>query len=98
MLNNITGRSHDKTMISDTFIVNGDQVDDETVIANEFYSYFTNIGRQYAEAIPKSMKSPESYLGNSPNLNTMYFTPTGPREIETIIKSFKTKKAGVMTE
>ena len=39
------------------------------------------------------MKSPESYLGNSPNLNTMYFTPTGPREIEQIIKSFKTKKS-----
>ena len=56
----------------------GDQVNDETVIANDFCSYFTNIGRQYAEAIPRSMKSPESYLGNSPNLNTMYFTPTGP--------------------
>ena len=26
------------------------------------------------------MKSPKSYLGNSPNLNTMYFTPTGPRD------------------
>ena len=53
VLNNIAGRSHDKTTISDTFIVNGDQVNNKTVIANEFCSYFTNIGRQYAEAIPK---------------------------------------------
>ena len=40
------------------------------------------------------MKSPESYLGNSPNLSTMYFTPTGPREIENIITYIKTKKYG----
>ena len=97
VLNNITGRSHDKTTISDTFIVNGDQVNDKTMIANEFCSYFTNIGRQYAEAIPRSMKSPESYVGNSPNLKTMYLTPTGPREIEQIIKSFKTNKSTLET-
>ena len=74
MLSNITGRSRDKTTISDTFIVNGDKVNDKTVLANEFCSYFTNIGRQYAEAIPRSMKSPELdiHVGNSPNLNTMY--------------------------
>ena len=37
------------------------------------------------------MKSPELYLGNLFNLYIMYFTPTGPREIKNIIKSFKTK-------
>ncbi len=62
-------------------------------ISNGFCSYFTNIGRRYAETIPNSIKSITSYLGNTPNPSTMYFTPTGPNEVREIINSFKTKKS-----
>ncbi len=93
VLNNITGRAHAKSPTSDTFMVNGEKVYDRTVIADEFCSYFTNIGKQYAEHIPRSRKSPKAYLGNAPNPSTMYFAPTGPNEICNIIKSFKTKKS-----
>ena len=73
--------------------MNGDKITDEVVISNEFCSYFTNIGKQYADAIPTSSKTPKAYLGNAPNPSTMYLTPTGPNEIISIIKSFQTKKS-----
>ena len=43
--------------------------------------------------IVQYLNTPESYLGNAPNPSTMYFTPTGPDEVITIIQSFKTKKS-----
>ena len=43
--------------------------------------------------IVQYLNTPESYLGNAPNPSTMYFTPTGPGEVITIIQSFKTKKS-----
>ena len=39
----------DKTGISDTFDVNGEQISDKNLIANHFCSYFTNIGKIYAK-------------------------------------------------
>ena len=98
ILNNITGRLRDKTGISDTFVVNGEQISDENLIANHFCSYFTNIGKTYASSIPKSDKLFNSYLGSKPNPSSLYFTPTGPTEIITILKACKAKKAQVMTE
>ena len=93
VLNSITGHIRHNKSISDTFLVNGDNITDEVVIANEFCSYFTNIRKQYADAIPTSSKTPKSYMGNAPNPSTMYLTPTGPNEISSIIKSFQTKKS-----
>ena len=91
VLNTITGRV---SSISETCMVNGVESTDKTIIANEFCSYFTTIGKQYAEAIPKSNKNPSHYLGNKPNASTMYLFPhTNADEISKIIKSFQTKKS-----
>ena len=92
VLNNITGRLRDKTGISDTFVVNGEQISEKNLIANHFCSYFTNIGKTYASSIPKSDKLFNSYLGSKPNPSSLYFTPTGPTEIITILKACKAKK------
>ena len=93
ILNNITGRLRDKTGISDTFVVNGEQISDKNLIANHFCSYFTNIGKTYASSMPKSDKLFNSYLGSKPNPSSLYFTPTGPTEIITILKACKAKKS-----
>ena len=76
VLNSITGHIRHNKSISDAFLVNGDNITDEVVIANEFCSYFTNIGKQYADATPTSSTTPKAYLGNAPNPSTMYLTPT----------------------
>ena len=94
VLNTITGRVSSRSTISETFMVNRVKSTDKTLIANEFCSYFTTIGKQYAEAIPKSNKGPSHYLGNKPNESTMYLFPhTNAGEISKIIKSFQTKKS-----
>ena len=74
---------------SDTFLVNGEKCTDKVKIANEFCSFFSDIGKQYDEAILRPLNTPESYLRNAPNPSTMYFTPT----VIKIIQSFKTKKS-----
>ena len=49
------------------------------IIANEFCSYLTAMGKQFAEAIPKSTRTSKLYLGNLANPQTMFFTATGIR-------------------
>ena len=69
------------------------QTNSKADISDQFCSYFTNIGRVYANAIPKSTKSFDAFLGNNPNPSSMYFIPTGPNEIIKILKSCKAKKS-----
>ena len=63
MLNSITGRVHDKSSISDTFIINDKKVTDTKTISNEFCLFFSNIGKQYAESIESSEHNYSHYLG-----------------------------------
>ena len=39
--------------LSDMFIVNGEKYTDKVKIAHGFCSFFTDIGKQYAEAMPR---------------------------------------------
>ena len=93
VLNVITGRANDKTSCTDAFKVNGNSITNKKDIANEFCTYFSNIGKQYAEEIPPSRKTSKSYLTSEPNSKSIYFNPTDPFEIQKIIKSFKAKKS-----
>ena len=45
------------------------------------------------KAIPKSDRTPKSYIRNVANPTTIYVAPTGPIEISKIIKSFQSKKS-----
>ena len=63
IMNSLTGRDSNKCSISDKFKINNNMVSDKVVIANKFCDYFTNVGKNFADAIPKSNKSFKSYLG-----------------------------------
>ena len=93
VMNSIIGRSHNKSSIPDTFMVNGDKITDPNIITNEFCSFFSNIGKKCAESIPNALHTFEYYLGNVPNPSSLFFSPTDPYEIYKTIKSFKTKKS-----
>ena len=93
VLNNVTGRSRDKAVASDTFIINGERINDRSIISNEFCTYFSNIGKTFAEAIPPSQRTAQSYMGNATNQSSMFLTPSSADEISKIIKSFKPKKS-----
>jgi hypothetical protein len=93
LINTIIGRSHDRSGISDSFIVNGKLETDKDIISNGFCTYFTNIGKQFAEAIPRSRNIPEYYLGSNRNRKSIFMTPTDPSEIRKLLLTFKPKKS-----
>ena len=92
IINTIVGRTHNKSSISDTFVINGEKESDKTIIANEFATYFQNIGKQVAGNIPKSNHPPEFYMKSAPVMESIFFTPTTPNEIVNILKLYKPKK------
>ena len=93
VLNSITGRKNDKSTISDTFIVDGKKETNKETIANGFGSYFANVGRQFADAIPKANKQPSHYTSCAPNLHSLYLFPTDTNEISKILGKCANKKS-----
>ncbi len=92
ILNEVIGKSNDKTSISDTFIVNGHPTTDPKVISNEFCSFYSTVGAKLASAIPMANKPYTSYLqGNY--MHSFFLHNTDKCEIQKIIKSLKSKKS-----
>ena len=89
VLNSITGRKNDKSTISDTFIVGGKKETNKETIANGF----ANVGRQFADAIPKANKQPSHYTKCAPNLHSLYLFPTDTNEISKILGKCANKKS-----
>ena len=58
----MTGRTRDKSAVTEIFNVNGKCVKDPHEIANGFCSYFTQVGKQYADAIEQTDKTPTRIL------------------------------------
>ena len=63
------------------------------MISNEFDKYSVNVGATYAKSIPKSNKSPISYI-NQNSMDTFYTIPTTNRAVEMIIANFKDSAPG----
>ena len=90
VINSLIGKTNDKSSISETFKINNAPINDPELIANEFYKFFTNIGKKYANDIPTSQFSFDHYMGNKSNLN-MFLSPTDPYEVAKLIDSLKRK-------
>ena len=68
-------------------------VNDKSVIANKFNSYFVNIGNDLSKKCPTVNINPMSYLSQS-NSDTIYLGKITKSEIETIVRSLKNASAG----
>ena len=93
-INEIVGKSSNKTYITDHVKVNG--IDDYTVngIGNAFGNFFSNVGKNYAEKIPKSKRSIKSYLETIwRNQESIFLIPTTTFEIANIVKGLPNKKS-----
>ena len=75
------------------FVINGKDVSNNLQIANGFNKYFVNIGPNLSKAIPKSPKSPVSYM-NENNPHTIFLKPVVEDEVVNIIKCLKESSAG----
>ena len=92
IINSLIGRTRNKSSIPDTFMINNKRESNKQIVADSFFQYFTNICKQFADAITPSKHSFESYLKSERNSHSMFINPTDPSEISKIIKSFKMKK------
>ena len=57
ILNKLTGKSKDKSTITNNFINNGKVINDPKIISNDLCDYLSHVGEKFASAIPPSSKS-----------------------------------------
>ena len=74
-------------------IVNNFEITEVTRIANEFNTYFANIGNKLANEIPSAHVSPSSYLPPFPQTVSFFLFPTCSSEIEEEISNLNVNKA-----
>jgi hypothetical protein len=92
-LNKLIGRNKNKSMPTETFIINNKHTSNKTHISNGFCKYFTGVGEQFASGIPPPVHTFDQYLKCKRHDKTFFFSPTDHIEIERIITSLKNKRS-----
>lgn len=91
ILNSVIGRNKNSNCLSEVMVINGQKITDRLNISNEFCTYFTNIGRQFAEQIPPANKNYKEYMKNPRNDKSLFMRPTDIHEVSRIVSSLKPK-------
>ena len=88
------GKHNDKSSIPACFKHNTDLTHDPDQLSNTYCNFFTNVGLNYANAIPAPKKTFHQTLTKSPakNPRSMFMSPTDANEIKQIIPSLQPKK------
>ena len=71
----------------------GSRIYDPGKMANESNHFFTNVVNDITKKIPRTPKSPLSYLAN-PNLNSVLISPCTLSEVSSVIQALKNGKSG----
>ena len=74
--------------------VEGNITDNKNTIVNSFNKYFSTIGSNIANSIDNSLHNHRDYLIGS-HIESMFFGPTTPQQINYIIHHLKNKKCGI---
>ncbi len=90
VLRDITGKTNDKTGISDTFLINGKTVTDPSVISNNFCDFYSSMCANLARKIAPPKKTFKDYLPD-PCDASLFLIPTHRNEVLSIIKKMKSK-------
>ena len=92
VINEISGILNDKTGIIDHITIDNTDYFQPKQIANEFGKYFGNIGKKFANKIPKSLKSASTYLEKiRQNSSSLFMNPCTTYEIKRLINSLPNK-------
>ena len=92
LINTLIGRNNGKSTLATSFKINDTDVTNPKQIADDFCSFFTNIGSKYANDIPKSKFEYSKFLKNK-SKDSMFIVPTDATEIVKIIDSMKNKNS-----
>ena len=92
MINRITQKEVDKTNTIEYLKVDNLDYYDSKAVSEEFAKHFAQVGKEYAQKIPKPNKDIKHYLNLiQENVKTMYMTPTTKYEIEKLIDGLENK-------
>ena len=99
VMNTITGKKLNRNTMIESLKIGSKLTHDAKQITNTFCKFFANVGKEYANQIPKGNNTIDYYLNKIPqNEQTMFTTPTSKQEIERIISNLKTKNSSGFDE
>ena len=94
VVNEIVGKSNDKSGAIDYLCIDGIREYNANKIANQFVRYFSNVGKNFANRIPKSKNSVDLYLSKlQSNHKSFFFEPCDELEIAKIISNLPLKSS-----
>ena len=94
LINEIAGTQNDKSTLIEYLKIDGLNEYRAKQISNNFASYFSKVGKTFADRIPKSEKSITAYLKLLQSNNASIFLyPTSSIEIVKIVKGLPNKKS-----
>ena len=92
-IRNVICKTNKNQDIPNSFLINGNTINNKETIANEFNSFFTNIGKNLASKItPPQNKEFHNFLSN-PCSSILNFQHISAEDILKIIKSLKSKSS-----
>ena len=94
LINKVSGRTNDKSSSINCLSVNGIKEYTGEQIANTLAKYFANVGKTFADKIPKPTQSISSYLEFlQKNSVSLFFTPSTKNEIQKLITELPPKRS-----
>ena len=92
VINSVTKKTNDNSCVIESLKINNIETYDGTSITNEFSSYFSNVGANFASRIEKSKIPVDKYLGNiTLNIKSVYLSPCNKQEILRLINKLPNK-------
>ena len=99
VINTITGKKVNRDTMIESLKIGNMLTYDAKQITDTFCKFFANVGKEYANQIPKGNNNIGYYLNKIPqNQQTMFTTPTSKLEIERITGNLKNKNSSGFDE
>lgn len=93
VINNLLGKTHDKTSTIELLTVNDQKVTNHSEIADNFADFFQNVGKIQSEKIGVGPKKADDYMCHINQSNSIYVSPTDEMEVMNVVAKFKTKNS-----
>ena len=93
LINTLIGNCSSKKKITNIFTVNGVNVSNESAIAENFNSFFSDIGRRQADSIPTFPNNHFANYLNNPASSEFVFQPINESDVLKVLSNFKSKSS-----
>ena len=93
-INRLVKTQHDKSNVISQLQIDGKECTNPQTISNKFCSYFSNVGKTFADRIPSPQHSIAEYLNKiRRNEQSLFLSPTTETEVQKLINKLPNKKS-----